>query len=274
MQYYTEEMVAKYSEDPFDLLGESQDLVHQQLAKELYEHQGNYHIDCLLDVAIGLGKSFVQAAEHFEIKECIGNDYSEEMLKQAQKAFPNFTPIHGDCVDIDKHVAAASVDVVYAHYVLSYVNALDLFKSINTVLKPGGYISIATSTWDNLRDAQDLIQQALPFIFNREKFIKRYKGMIPFNSEHVLQMLRQCGFEDFEVGCVKKEITFTTFNEFWAYFAEAGWHVQSARITGRLGIDKFLWRAGLALLSLYTKKLKPPITVTTNLCVVTARKLS
>ena len=52
MQYYTEEMVAKYAEDPFDLLGESQDLVHQQLASELYKHQGNYHIDCLLDVAI------------------------------------------------------------------------------------------------------------------------------------------------------------------------------------------------------------------------------
>ncbi|MCH9643465.1 MAG: class I SAM-dependent methyltransferase [Gammaproteobacteria bacterium] len=267
-------MATKYSEDPYDLLKASQDLVHQQLAKTLYDHQGHYHIDCLLDVAVGLGKGFTQAAEQFNVKKFIGNDYSQVMLKHAQKNFPNFKPIHGNCIDIDKQVNAKSVDVVYAHYVLSYVNALKLFESIYKVLKPGGYISIATSTWENLRDCQELIQQELPLLFNRDKYIKQYNGMIPLNAEHVQQILQQSGFDNFVVGHVKKEIAFSSFNMFWAYFAEAGWHVQASRITGNTKIDKTLWRIKIALLHVFSKKLRFPVSFTTNLCVITAQKPS
>lgn len=272
MQYYTDEVVEKYADDPFGLLAETQNLVHQQLSHILEARLGNHHIDRLLDVAIGHGKSFIQADKHFDVTEFIGNDYSAGMLEEAKKNFPNFKAIHGDCVEIDKHIPAESVDVVYAHYVLSYVNAINLFKAIHHVLKPGGYLSLATSTWDNLRDAQEVFQKELPFLFNREKSIQRYKGKIPINGEHVQQMLRQCGFTNIAIDYVKTEMTFNHFDEFWAYFAEAGWHVQSARITGKLSLDKKIWRAGIKLLSLFTKSVRPPVTATTNLCVITAHK--
>lgn len=274
IQYYTKEMVRKYHKDPFDLLHDSQALAHAQLADVLQEQRGHHQIDQLLDVAVGLAKSFEWADREFEVANFIGNDYSQVMLDQAQKIFPNFTPIRGDAIDVHKQIAPESIDVAYAHYVLSYVNMATLLRSVHTTLRPGGLISITTSTWENLRSFQELVEASVPRLFNREKYIAQYQGKIPQDSDELITLLTQNGFEVLRVDPICKEITMHTFNEFWSYFAEAGWHVQASRITGRLAVDKVLWRLGINALKLTNKKLRFPVSSKTNLCAVVARKIA
>lgn len=274
MQYYTKKIAEHYGKDCFNLLEDSQKLVHNQLVDVLKLQNGHCRIDKLLDVAVGLGGAFVHADKHFEVKQFIGNDYSLEMLKRAKTVFPNFDAMHANCVDIDKHLPKESVDVVYAHYVLSYVNTVSLLRAINNVLKNRGYLSIATSTWDNLRDLQELVEKEAPLLFNRDKYIGRDKGSIPLDKDHLINLLQQAGFEILSVGAVQKKISMRSFDEFWLYFAESGWYLQAARITGSLFFDKWLWRAKLALLTLFSKNLKFPLRCTTDLCVITARKIS
>lgn len=271
--HYSKKSAKTYDSDPYDLLHKSQELVHQQLISVLSERQGDLKVGHLLDVAVGLAKGLTFANKSFDVATFTGNDASTNMLEIAQTRFPHFTPIHGDAVDIHKKIPENSIDVAYIHYIMSYVDSNALLDAINQVLKPGGIVSIATTTWEHLRDAQQLFEDTLPsWVFDREKLIKQYNGMLMRDSTELKELVTKHNFKVLREDSLKETITIRSFNEFWEYARDSGWHLQLTNITGKHWLDKTLFWIGTSLLRLRYKKLRVPLTATTNFTIITIQK--
>lgn len=118
--------------------------------KELdkYVELGSQHLSSehsVLDFACGTGYSTEALSHH--VKEVLGIDFSEEMIKYAKERPRAKETTHYEVASIEEMAARQeSYDVVVAFNVLHLVDDLDeVMKSISSILKPNGLLISGTT---------------------------------------------------------------------------------------------------------------------------------
>jgi ubiquinone/menaquinone biosynthesis C-methylase UbiE len=127
----------------------------------------------MLDIGIGAGRTTACFAPY--VKEYIGVDYAEEMVKACQNKFASKFPQSAfqvaDARKLDQFAENEFDFVLFSFNGIDYMNTKERFetlKQINRVLKPGGVYSFSTHNINSLQDFSKI-----QFRFNIFALIKR-----------------------------------------------------------------------------------------------------
>ncbi|MCD4760666.1 class I SAM-dependent methyltransferase [bacterium] len=102
----------------------------------------------VLDLGCGNGRLIKSLEEAHDKYHYLGVDFSEGLIKEAKRKFPNHIFILADMVDLD--FEPESFDMVFMiasfHHLPTRRERLELLYKINKWLKPGGYLFM--SNWN------------------------------------------------------------------------------------------------------------------------------
>lgn len=265
--YYNKTLAESYDIDAYDIKRHLLTKALHQVTKVIpHEHQ----IDTLLDVAVGTGNAFVETSRLLNVNHYIGNDLSEHMLEIAKQRFPKFKAITGSAIDLDKMIPSSSIDLIYVHMLLSYLNSKELLKKLYALLKPGGLLSLTTSTEKNLRDAQQRFTKAVPWLFNFRKIFSEVT--MPQSIEAIEKLACELGFEIVGSETHQQTICMQNFNDIWRYANDSGWHLQYTTRTGVPWLDKFMFHCVAKFIEWFVPGQRYPVNATTDIAILTLRK--
>lgn len=217
-----------YDSDWNGIYRDSREININQIVKRLESKT----IVSALDLAVGTGNVFHELSKRVDIECCIGNDISTGMLDQAkQKLNGSFVSICDDALNIERHIPRQSQDLILCHFIFSYVDPNDILERAYRLLKPGGLISIASST-----------QQALVEI-HRDHFPKAGKllavdaslgrSYTPGSHQELCEIVNRHGFEILENEQYQKETSFCSFDDVSDWAMGSGWAAQY--------FDRYYW---------------------------------
>ncbi|CAA0125862.1 Trans-aconitate 2-methyltransferase [BD1-7 clade bacterium] len=262
---YNRQIANHYNKDPFAILQTSRDAALHQLKLA----RGNTPINTLVDVAVGTANSFTDTEESFHVKNYIGNDISPAMLDIAEDAFPRMTRLCHNAADVHKYLSTEYADVIYMHFVMSYVDDYrELLTNIKPLLRDDGLISITTSTYQSLPELQDLIETYLPPIHARTK--DDYG--VPASREQLVEDLETLGYEVVAQETLKIPLIFRHFREFWNYAYKCGWHIKHKVPVIGEPFNWIVFRLLIAFLQARYPAFRFPQEYTADVAVVLAQK--
>ena len=115
---------------------------------------------CFLDLGVGDGRLLGDLKQHWPDAELIGVDMSKEMLKLARDRY-GIKTIHSDFRDAVNHIPKHSADVIIAHFIMTFLDRDELLALAQQLLKPGGVLSIASSTWASFPEAHKQLDESM-----------------------------------------------------------------------------------------------------------------
>lgn len=240
-----------------------------QCIGQIINHFGNEKrsLDAV-DFAVGTGNAFSDLRHHFKLGNCTGFDISDGMLTLARrKLSPEVNLIKQDAKSATDYIAPESIDLAMSHFLLNFVEADYLLDSSLKLLRPGGVLSLVTST-----------QQSLSELYNgRLRHAARLLGVknslskmsTPKDHQSCLNQLQEHGFEIIEQSVHRQKLVFNSFADLRSWAVDSGWMVSSLDKKLRLRIA-----AGRLMLSFFELAYYPlyPLEASTEISVVLARK--
>ncbi len=235
---------------------------------QIIEHYNGRTVECALDLAVGTGNSFFDLGKHLHIGNRTGNDISSEMLKQAANKVQG--PIEFICDDaknILNHIPPNSQDLVLCHYLFSYLDIHQVLKTVFQLLKPGGLISVMTTTKENLLELSTGRFRLTGRLFRVGKHLSRvdtpkdHKACMGTLAAHEFKVLRDNNY--------RKKVVFKSFDDVTAWCVDSGWAAQyfDSGFNLKVSLGRAIF-AGAAVLMhpLY------PITAHSDISIVLAEK--
>jgi len=192
---------------------------------QIIEHCGDRTLDTALDLAVGTGNSFADLEPHISIRRRTGNDLSSQMLKQAARKIQG--PVEFICDDarnILNHVPPGSQDLILCHYLFSYLDRDHILDIVFKLLKPGGLISMATTTKKNLLELSTGRFRHTGRLFR----VGDHLGKVdtPENHEACLNILATHRFQVVQHSNFRKEALFRSFDDVTSWAIDSGWAAQ------------------------------------------------
>ena len=210
-----------YDEDFLGLLTRARGIITKQIAAELRD------IDLLVDCAIGTAKMVEAIGREVEVRRCIGNDISKQMLEEAKSNLATpFTPICGDALELGKQIDPNCASLLLCHFLYDYCPPSTMIPRLYECVAPGGYLSSATSTkacYDDNFWRQIRKHPILQRVFSVEDNVAQ--SHTPDTSEHHQAMLKEAGFEIVEHRSVNATIVLENAQSFWNAVYHSGWFV-------------------------------------------------
>ncbi len=236
----------------------------QQILKQLGTHQ----IESAVDLAVGTGNAFLDLTNHISINKCIGNDISAGMLNVAQsKLTTNFVGICDDVENIETHIKPESQDLVFCHFIFSYVNPSKVLERAYRIIKPGGYISIASSTQQALAEIH---RDYFPYAGKLLKVSASLeRAPTPKTHESLCKTVTRIGFDILEQDQLREPTRFDSFKDVSDWALSSGWAAQyfdSYYWLKRIGARAWFASARVLHSPLY------PVTATNDISLLLARK--
>ncbi len=114
----------------------------------------------VLDLGVGDGAFLKRLKIKLPQADYIGVDISSEMLKIAQEALP-LTTIESSAANIMNFIPAHTQDLVLAHFINAYMPTSTLFSAARQLLRPSGYFSMITTTYDSFPLAQQYLADCI-----------------------------------------------------------------------------------------------------------------
>ena len=192
---------------------------------QILEHCGDRTLDAALDLAVGTGNSFADLERHISIRRRTGNDLSSEMLKQAARKIQG--PVEFICDDarnILHHVPQASQDLILCHYLFSYLDSDLILDTAFKLLKPGGFISLATTTKQNLLELSTGRFRHTGRLFRVGNHLSKVDT--PENHQACLDLLATHQFQVVRHSNYRKEALFRSFADVISWAVDSGWAAQ------------------------------------------------
>ncbi len=216
-QIYGDLVAAHFDKDPFQINIESQALALDQIQKHL--SGGSIEI---LDVGVGTGELLLALARIYPQAKLSGIDISEQMLEVANKKFagktaPEVRFFQDSAIHLLRHINLGSMSLLAGHYIWNYVNYSALLPDLSRALRPKGFLSIASSTYESFPTLHGYAKN-----FVSEEFIR---GEIrePNDLDDWKQILRQGGFQVLETAPYEKRLIFQEFDELHRFVMHSGW---------------------------------------------------
>lgn len=229
---------------------------HEVANKQLLEHfPSNTPIERIADLAIGTGK--FHKLSSLNVNNLIGFDISKTMLSICSESLPRITTICDSAINSQNYLEKNSVDVIIAHYLFSYLDWRKLLLNIKPLLKPGGIISICTTTNENLSDLQATWIANLPRILNADGVMDALD--LPKNNEELFKEIERIGFSVKESDVIEIPINFRHFNDVWDYTVKSGWHLQYFYSFSPKFLNKVIWRSVIWSIQRLNKVLRFPV---------------
>lgn len=235
---------------------------------QIIEHYNGRAVETALDLAVGTGNSFSDLDGHLRIGSRTGNDISSEMLKQAaNKVQGPITFICDDARNILNHVPPNSQDLILCHYLFSYLDIHQVLKTVSQLLKPGGLVSVMTTTKRNLLELSTGRFRLTGRLFRVGKHLNRVAT--PNDHKACLSIMAAHGFNVLQQNNYSKKVVFNSFDDVTAWSVDSGWAAQYFDSGFRLKVS--LGRAIFAGAAVVMHPLYP-ITAHCDISIVTAEK--
>ena len=221
-----------------------------------------------IDFGIGTGNAFNDLRARIELGSCTGFDVSSGMLTQARRKLGDEVRlVNSDAARAADFVAPESVDLALSHFLLSFVDADRLLSTANAVLRPGGLLSLATSTQRSLIELHTGRFRRASKLFRVKRSL--HKAHTPRDHGHCLEMLRQRGFEIVRERLHRQPVRFESFDDVRSWALDSGW--VASRLDDKTGLRVVSSRVLFALAQMFYHPLYP-VDAVNEISIVLARK--
>lgn len=173
----------------------------------------------IIDVGTGTGENILLAENIFgSLNKVYGIDISHKMLEIAKEKYPPMQIVQASALTMSNFIHHKA-DVVFIHFLLSYVSIDKLLPLVSELLKPEGYISVASSLLSSWPKGQRL---GIPLGLSPSSA----KHYIPKSSQELRSKLTDFGFKEIDSVEIRKRMIFDSINEGYRFGFEQGWIYQ------------------------------------------------
>lgn len=221
-----------------------------------------------VDLGVGTGNSLHDLNRVLALGKCTGFDLSAGMLERSRaKLNGDVQLVCADALDAADHLQPGSTDLVLCHFLLSFVDAQQLLQVAHRLLRPGGVLSLMTSTHNSLKELHSGRFRRSGKLLGVQRSLQ--KAHTPGNHAQCLETLRANGFEIAQQHLHRQAVRFETFDDVRNWALYSGW------AAGELDDVTGLRIAGLrALFALARVFMHPlyPIDAVSEISIVLAQK--
>ena len=221
-----------------------------------------------VDLGVGTGNVLRDLQQSILLGSCTGFDISRGMLAQAaRKTGSSVKLIHADAANATDYLQQQSQDLVLCHFLLSFMDMTDLLGLAQRLLRPGGLLSLATSTQESLSELHSVHFPRASRLIGVKASLRR--ASTPRNHQQCLQALESMGFEIVEDSLQRQAVSFDSFDDVRRWALDSGW--AASFLDDPMGMRKFYGRLAFALGELFIHPFYP-VDATNEISVVLARK--
>ncbi|MDY6982830.1 MAG: methyltransferase domain-containing protein, partial [Pseudomonadota bacterium] len=199
---YDTHVANTYDLDAFGLLAGGRAVAARQLHEALSNASSFPAEARIVDLALGTGASLADLRPALPQAEFVGIDISPKMLDIAAQKHPFIRTILDDAANVARHFAPGSVDLALMHFLTTYINTADVVASLARCLKPGAYLSIASTTYESFRMIHAAASTILP------PDLIRALNPAPVDGNSIAALLEGAGLEVVANERFEKEIGF------------------------------------------------------------------
>ena len=221
-----------------------------------------------VDLGIGTGNAFRDLGREIELGQCVGFDLSREMLALARgKLNGNVRLIRADALEAPRFLSPGSQDLVLCHFILSFMDTRRLLKTAFDLLRPGGIVSLATSTQRSLIEMHSGRFSRSGKLLGVKELL--HKVNTPTDHRQCLKTLEAQGFEILDDRLHRQSVSFASFQDVHDWAVDSGWVVSA--LDDYLGMRQTVGRVVFTLGKVFLHPLYP-IEAVNEVSVVLARK--
>jgi len=235
---------------------------------QIVEHAAELGHPDTVDLGIGTGNSLDELRALLPLGKCTGLDISTGMLKRsADKLNGSIRLLRANAVDADHYLPPASVDLLLCHFLLSFVDAGQLLGTAYQLLRPGGLLSLATSTRGSLRETYSGRFSRAARLLGVQRAVNT--ASTPLDHADCLATLRKHGFEIAAERLHRQAVAFESFADVRDWALNSGW--AASALDDRIGLRI---AAGTAAFGLAKLLMHPfyPVHAVAEFSIVLARK--
>ncbi len=217
-QIYGHFVAEHFDKDPFGIYAESRDIVLQQVRQHLPAGAA----PGVLDLGMGTGELLLALGRIYPQAALKGIEISEGMLGVAKKKLEDAGRsgaqlYHDGAQNLVHHIPAQSIDLMTGHYVWNYLDPASMIPDILRSLKPGGLLSVASSTHECFSTLHALAKNFVSAEFIQEQLFLP-SGLSAWN-----RVLKASGFQIVEEKLFDKKFAFQDFDELRSFALHSGW---------------------------------------------------
>jgi ubiquinone/menaquinone biosynthesis C-methylase UbiE len=185
----------------------------------------------ILDLSVGTGNALDNLKKHYPKATFTGNDLSKNMLKKSQEKMQDatYSTILDDVNNITRHIKRDTQDLILCHYLFSYADRIQVMRHAYQMLKPGGYLSIASTTkkqfssfHEQLKNGQmGNVAKLFTHSMNLDPFLEQVGT--PKSKEQLIEEATSLNFKLIKSDSYLDKLYFLSFQDMksWAY--DSGW---------------------------------------------------
>lgn len=212
---YDEHIADHYDDDRYGLLEGGRTLALQQLARRVAALPPN-GARRVVDLALGTGASLLGAHALLPAASLHGIDISSRMLEVARARIVDVHAILDDAANVGRHFERGTVDVALMHFLTTYIDGRQVVADVARTLRPGGLLSIASTTWAAFPTLQTLLGHLVP------PDEQRAINPAPASADVVAGFLTAAGLEVVERGEFSASVSFASFDELHHFGLHSG----------------------------------------------------
>jgi predicted TPR repeat methyltransferase len=223
---YDEQVADSYDEDALGLLAGVRSLGVAQIFEARVADDA-----VVLDLGVGTGATLSALAPRIPNARMIGIDLSVRMIEIAQRKLP-FEAHVDDACNAGARVPAASVDLVLAHFLTSFVDRPSLFGAARGTLKAGGLFSVVSTPHAAFKNVRQIVGALLG------EAAVNAAAPAPTVDELTAEV-QGAGFEILASNSFQRAVEFQSFDEAVEWGMKSGFFAQGIDAIGLDTIRQF-----------------------------------
>jgi SAM-dependent methyltransferase len=146
----------------------------------------------------------------------VGVDLSRAMLDVTMAKLPEAELLQDDAGHVRQHLPDGSVDLVLLHFVTTYLDVPTVLDDIAAVLRPGGLLSLVSSTYEAFPAVGALAAQLLG------DDLLRALNPAPADGDELERAVRGAGLEVLDRRPFTAEVRFDSVTDLWEWGMTSG----------------------------------------------------
>lgn len=170
----------------------------------------------IVDLALGTGGPLAALVDLLPGAEPVGIDISARMLEIARRKHPDIRTILDDAANIGAHFGPGSIDLALMHFLTTYIDTPRVIAQVADRLKPGGWFSVASTTYESFPFIHGAVSSVLP------PALLQSLNPAPANGAALAALLEQAGLEVVALDRFEQEIHFASLPELVQWGMQSG----------------------------------------------------